>query len=261
MTPTDPTAPPDYRPLGCRECLHGADLGFELTMAFQPILDLDRRAVFAYESLVRAPDGQGGAAAVLAKVHDGNRYRFDQVARVKSIELASRLGLETYLSINFLPNAVYRAETCIRTTLAAAQEYGFPAKQILFEVTEAERVQDHAHLAGIIREYRRLGFLTAIDDFGAGYAGLNLLADFQPDIVKLDMALVRGIDADRNRRAIVRGILGVCTDMEIRVIAEGLETPGELAVIRDLGISLVQGFLFARPGFESLPVPDWGAAA
>ncbi len=249
-------APPDFRPLGCAECLKGDVLGFDLTMAFQPILDARTRSVFAYEALVRAPDGIGGARPVLDKVHDGNRYRFDQVARVKAIELASRLDLQGYLSINFLPNAVYRAETCIRTTLAAAEEYRFPAERILFEVTEAERVKDHAHLAGIIREYRRLGFLTAIDDFGAGYAGLNLLADFQPDLVKLDMALVRGIDADRNRRAIVRGIVGVCADMGIRVVAEGIETTGELATLRDLGIELVQGFLFARPGFESLPTPD-----
>jgi len=161
------------------------------------------------------------------------------------------------LSINFLPNAVYRPETCIRATLQAARETGFPAERIMFEVTEGEKIQDHAHLRNIFEEYKRQGFITAIDDFGAGHSGLNLLADFQPDIIKLDMALTRNIDKDRIRRSIVSGILSVCREISIKVIAEGVETREECMALRDKGVELFQGYFFARPGFRTLPpVPD-----
>ena len=89
---------------------------------------------------------------------------------------------------------MYRPELCIRTTLEAARINGFPIERIVFEITEGEKVTNHAHLIGIIEEYRRLGFRTAIDDFGAGYAGLNLLADYQSDYIKLDLNLIRDVD-------------------------------------------------------------------
>ena len=162
------------------------------------------------------------------------------------------------MSINFLPNAIYRPETCIRATLEAAQDLNFSTDRLMFEVTEGERVSDHSHLAGIFTEYKRIGFKTAIDDFGAGYSGLNLLAEFQPDYIKLDMALTRNIDKDRVRRAIVHGILETCRELGLGVIAEGVETTGECLALQDEGINLFQGYLFAKPGFEHLPkvAPD-----
>ena len=93
--------------------------------------------------------------------------------------------------------------------------------------------------------------MTAIDDFGAGYAGLNLLADFQPDLIKLDMALIRDIDKHKGRQAITRGIMQVCSDLSIRVIAEGVESREEVMVLRDLGVALFQGYYFARPAFQA----------
>ncbi|WP_127478632.1 EAL domain-containing protein [Sulfurivermis fontis] len=240
-----------YSKLSCTECRNGAGLDFDFTMAFQPIVDVATGSVFAQEALVRGMNGEG-AGSVLARITDANRYRFDQACRVKSVQLAAQLGITSHLSINFLPNAVYRPELCIRTTLEAAETYGFPHARIIFEVTEGEQITDHAHLLGIFTEYKRLGFLTAIDDFGAGYSGLNLLAEFQPDIIKLDMALIRGIDSNRPRQAIVRGIAQVCAELGIRVIAEGIETAEELKPLRDFGITLFQGYYFARPQFEGL---------
>src|SRR5690606_15259672 len=98
--------------------------------------------------------------------------------------------------------------------------------------------------------YKEFGLLTAIDDFGAGYSGLNLLADFQPDIIKLDMLLTRNIDSDRVRRSIVAGILTVCRELDIMVIAEGIETDAEYATLREMGVAYFQGYLFARPVFQ-----------
>ncbi|MBC7136534.1 MAG: EAL domain-containing protein, partial [Oceanibaculum nanhaiense] len=152
--------------------------------------------------------------------------------------------------INFLPNAVYEPAACIRMSVETARRVGLPLDRIIFEVTEGEQVVDHDKLIAIIRAYKEFGLLTAIDDFGAGYSGLNLLADFQPDIIKLDMALTRNIDSDRVRRSIVAGILTVCRELDIMVIAEGVETEAEYATLRELGVAYFQGYLFARPAFR-----------
>ncbi len=247
------SAPNEVRP--CSMCREQEPLGFEFTMAFQPIVDFRDRSVYAYESLIRGIDGSS-AASILAQVTDRNRYTFDQACRVTAVEMASKLGMSCFLSINFLPNAVYQASTCIRATLAAAERCHFPTDRLIFEITENER-PDQAHLKNIVLEYQRQGFKTAFDDFGAGYAGLNLLSEFQPDIIKLDMALLHNIDKDHVRQTIVRGLLDICRTLGVEVIAEGIEQIGELQVLQSMGVYLFQGFLFAHPGFEELPAVHW----
>ncbi len=236
----------------CTGCNEASALGFEFTFAFQPIVDIETRRVFSYEALVRGCGGEG-AFWVLDQVTEQNRYSFDQACRKKALTLASRLGIQTYLNINFMPNAVYRPELCIRSTLAAARSLNFPTERIMFEVSEGERLTSTEHLVAIFKEYRRLGFTTAIDDFGAGYSGLNLLADYQPDYIKLDLKLIRNIDSERTRQAIVRAIVGVCRELDIAIIAEGVEYQAEATWLRHAGIRLFQGYLFARPAFEALP--------
>jgi len=234
----------------CEDCGSAERVGFRFDYAYQPIVDLRSRTIYAHEALVRGPEGQG-AMSVLSQVNDSNRYRFDQACRVKAIKGAAQLGIQEKISINFLPNAVYKPEVCIRTTLEAARVHGFPLERIIFEVTEGERVEDGPWLASILREYKRCGFLTAIDDFGAGFAGLTLLADFTPDLIKLDMALVRGVDSNRSRQAIVRGMMHICQDLGIEVIAEGIETAAERDFFVDAGVHLMQGYFFSRPAFQS----------
>ena len=243
----------NFTPVGCRECRDKTKLGIDFTMAFQPIVDVSIKGIFGYEALVRGPNNEG-AEFILSQLNDSNRYRFDQAIRVKAIDLAKRLDLQGMLSINFLPNVVYKPETCIRATLEAAAEMDFPTNRIMFEVTEGEKVIDNDHLRNIFKEYKKHNFTTAIDDFGAGYAGLNLLADWQPDIIKLDMSLTRNVNSDRVRRVLVFGIISICKELEIKVIAEGIETIEECLTLVDEGVTLFQGYLFARPGFETLPV-------
>ncbi|WP_199799922.1 EAL domain-containing protein [Aurantiacibacter arachoides] len=227
-------------------------------MAFQPIVDVENQQVFAYEALVRGQGGQG-AADILSHISADNRYSFDQLCRKTAIELAATLNLSAggaNLSINFLPNAVYEPRACIRVTLAAALQTGFPLNRIIFEFTEGEEI-DTRHILNILRCYRSMGFKTAIDDFGAGYAGLGLLSKFQPDIVKLDMDLVRGIDTDRAKRTIVRHTLAMLREFNIEPVCEGIETVGEYDALRDLGVSLLQGYLLAKPAIAALPSVSW----
>ncbi|MDM7456916.1 MAG: EAL domain-containing protein [Tepidimonas sp.] len=244
--------------VGCLRCRGSRDYAGELRMAFQPIVDVERREVFAYEALVRGADG-ASAGQVLSSITPEQLYGFDQTCRVLAIDTAQRLGMQARLSINFLPNAVYEPATCIRLTLAAANKVGFPPERLIFEMTEAEQIRDPQHALSIVRDYQKRGFLTAIDDFGAGYSGLNLLADYQPQLVKLDMALVRDIERNRARQASVGGVLGTCTALGVQVIAEGVETRAEYEQLRRMGVSLFQGYLFARPAIEAIPDPDWSA--
>ena len=245
----------DFAPLGsvhpaCDACRDVQIPGISFSYAYQPIVDVPKRTVWGQEALVRGPAGES-AYSVLSQINDENRYRFDQACRVKAIKGAAQVGLTERLSINFLPNAIYKPEICIRTTLAAARANDFPSERIVFEATEGEIVDDGRRLAEILREYKRTGFITAIDDFGAGYAGLNLLADFQPDIIKLDMALVRDVDSSKARQAIARGILRICEELGIQALAEGIETSAERDFFLSEGVGLMQGYLFCRPAFQA----------
>lgn len=172
---------------------------------------------------------------------------------IKGVAENVPFGMQTRLSINFAPNAVYEPATCIRLTLAAAERCNFDPRRLIFEITESERILDVPRVVRIIKDYQGRGFLTAIDDFGAGYAGLNLLAEFQPDIVKLDMALIRDIDKNRVKRSITEGIVTTCRSLGCQVLAEGVETAAEYRVMREMGINLFQGYLFAKPALEALP--------
>ena len=225
-------------------------------MAFQPIVDVIEGRPFAYEALVRGSKGEG-AQSVLAQVSNENRYAFDQQCRVKAIEMAVSVGLidtGARLSINFLPNAVYSPLACIQLTLKTASAVRFPTDRLIFEFTENESMADPIHVANIIAAYQKMGFGTALDDFGAGHAGLNLLARFQPDMIKLDMELIRGLDGSLPRRVIIDAIVKMCTALDVTVIAEGVETAGELEALRSIGVRYIQGFYFAKPSFGALPL-------
>ena len=240
--------------VGCQGCRSEQDT-FAITMAFQPIVDVETGRTFAFEALVRGSQGES-AAEVLAKVTPQNRYGFDQQCRVAAIEGAVAAGIlatEAKLSINFLPNAVYSPVACIQLTLKTASATGFPTDRLIFEFTEHEEMADTGHVGNIVDSYRKMGFGTAIDDFGAGYAGLGLLAKFQPDFIKLDMELIRAIDSSMPRRLIVESVIRMCCKFGIVVMAEGVETAAEYYTLRKLGIRYMQGYLIARPACQSLP--------
>lgn len=236
----------------CRHCTTA--LPFEFSFAFQPIVDIRDGSIFSYEALVRGVNGES-AWSVLSQVTFENQYAFDQMCRMKALALAGRLGIRTRINLNFMPNAIYRPELCIRSTIAAAQAMNFPIEDIVFELTEGENVADHAKLIEIFSEYSRLGFKTAIDDFGAGFSGLALIADFQPDMIKLDMGLVRDIDTLPAKQAIARAVVSMCAEMSIMLVAEGIESQREFEWLRQAGVSFFQGYYFAHPAFEALPQP------
>lgn len=246
-------------------CECAAQFPARLKFAYQPIIDFKTRSIFAQEALVRGEQGQG-AGAVLAMVHDGNRHAFDRHCRISAIKSASRALIDRpeLLSLNTMPNAVYDPETCLRTTLAAAKANGFPTERIMFEMTEHEAVTDPAHFAMIVRSYKDMGFTTALDDFGSGGAGLTLLAAVMPDIIKLDMDLVRNIHISSVKKTILAGLVEMCDRFGIRIIAEGIEVKAEARALLELGIHLFQGYYFSRPQLDAAPSVDdinWSVSA
>lgn len=241
-----------YDRFSCNKCADQGSLDFDFTMAFQPIINCQTNQIFGYEALVRGLN-QESAYSIISKVNDDNRYLFDQLCRVKAIALAAKLNLQSMLSINFLPKAIYQPERCIRTTLDAAKKYNFPTEKIMFEFTEVEKIEDVEVVKRIVAYYEKLGFQTAIDDFGSGYAGLGLLADFQTSIIKFDMELIRNVDKHKPRQFIIKNCLNLFRDLNVTALAEGVETIQEMLWLKEAGIELMQGYLFAKPGFECLP--------
>ncbi|MDR5865346.1 EAL domain-containing protein [Halomonas koreensis] len=233
----------------CKRC--EGDLPFDITMAFQPIIDVGRREIHAYEALVRGPNGEP-AGQVLERVTDRLLYRFDQACRVRAIEQASRLEMPVPLSINFLPNAVYEPEACLQATLEVSQRVGWPLERLIFEIVESERVPDREHLQDIIEAYRRIGFRVALDDFGTGHANLDMLTELQPDKLKLDRQLVRDCHRDPRRQALVRAMVAMAEPLRVTLIAEGVEEAEEARWLFEAGIPLQQGYYFARPALDAL---------
>lgn len=235
----------------CADCLSGQDLGFQIRMAFQPIIDWQEKKISAYEALVRGPNGEG-AGWVFQHINEQNKYYFDQACRVKAIETAAKLGCSTFLNINFLPNAVYNPETCIKATIEAADLYGFDLTKLIFEVTEGEQIPDKAHLNRIFKSYAARGFQTAIDDYGSGYATLDWLIELKPHILKLDMQLIRNIHTNPAKQFIVEQTLAQCLLQGTKVLAEGVESLAEVEYLTGIGIRYLQGYYFAQPQLEYL---------
>lgn len=239
--------------LSCAQCRPRGHGEAAIDIAYQPIFDTRTWHVRGYEALVRGPNGEA-AGSVLAAVGDSDKHRFEQRVRVMAIEKAALLGIvstRAALTINILPSAVIEAERCLGHTIAAAERVGLDTRRIVFEFTEKARL-DVTRTRAIVETYKALGFRTALDDFGDGYAGLVTLADIPTDFVKLDIGLIRGIDSSPERQTIVYGIAAMLHGLGRRVIAEGIETSAELATVRALGIEMVQGFYLGRPSRTEL---------
>lgn len=221
---------------------------------FQPIVHasgaLQGRS-FGHEALFRLQDPVGkiippGHVFSVASQSD-LLFTLDLIARRCAVESAAAAGLTGKLFINFNPSSIYDPAYCLRTTVAAVVEVGLKPEDIVFELTETHTARDTAHMKGILAFYRNAGFGVALDDIGAGWSGLNMLHEMRPDYVKIDMDLVRGIDTDDFRQAIVKRVLQIARDNSIKAIAEGVETEAEANLLRGLGADYLQGFYFGRP--------------
>lgn len=223
-----------------------------LTSHFQPIVHAaDPERVYAHEALLRGVRADGSFVSP-GQLFDAARgagvlFQLDLAARRSAIASAEREHLDTALFVNFAPTAIYDPRACLRSTVAAIDAAGLERRNVVFEIVETERAHDPAHLRRILDFYREAGFRIALDDVGAGYSSLNLIHLLKPDILKLDMELVRDVHRDPYKARIAANLLNVATSLGIDALAEGIETEEELAWVRDHGATFAQGYLIARP--------------
>ncbi len=223
----------------------------EFDIAFQPIIDAANGRIYSQEAMVRGKRGET-AQTLFLSINADLLTHADATFRQEAIRIAGMAGLDTLLNVNVMPSALENSVDAMNSTLETAAQYNISGEQLLLQITESEIIVDPATFAKRSDDLRQAGLKLAIDDFGAGYAGLNLLADFQPEVVKLDARLVRGIERHGPRQAIVRGIARTCNDLGIDIIAEGIETEEEYFWFLDEGITLFQGPLLAPPSLGTL---------
>ena len=218
---------------------------------YQPIVDLGRRVAIAWEALARPTDPVFGSILDVLSVAERSG-QIGELGRVLRGLQVARLGEMPESGLLFLN--VHPFEFLVGGSIESDPVLLPWASRIVLELTEAAAITDFEHARSRVAALHSAGFRIAVDDLGSGYSSLNSLALLEPDFVKLDMAMVRGIEGGQRAARLIKHILEYCRGEGMRVVCEGIETTQELRVVRDIGVELAQGFLFARPG-PAFPTP------
>jgi EAL domain-containing protein (putative c-di-GMP-specific phosphodiesterase class I) len=213
-------------------------------MAFQPIVSLSTKSILGYEALLRSrePSLPGPEDVVGAAEQLGATERLGRATRAFAAHRGPLMSQDWLLFLNLHPNDLLDPEL----TDPASPLVGM-ASRVVLEITERSPLVRLEEVRARTVELRRLGFRIAIDDLGSGYAGLASFAALEPDIVKVDMNLIRGIETSNVKRRLVSSVAALCREMNMLLVAEGVETAAERDILSDMGCDLFQGFLFARP--------------
>jgi EAL domain-containing protein (putative c-di-GMP-specific phosphodiesterase class I) len=218
---------------------------------FQPIISVDRpEQVFAFEALLRGKVNDATIAPdTLFDVARGLNLgrQLDDAARLCAIESAARHHMKSKIFLNISPNTLGDGRDTLRSTLEAVERVGLVREQIVFEIVESECIEDVPQLKSALAGLRKSGFRVALDDLGAGYASLQLLAQLRPDYVKLDKELVLGVDTDPFKALIAQKLLETARALGVVTVAEGVESRAQWEWLRAHGGDFAQGFYFARP--------------
>ena len=230
----------------------------EFWSAYQPIVALGDRSVVAHEALLRGVvDGGevGGGDLFFVAEAAGWLDRLDRIGRESAIAGAAPWLGDADLYVNVDPASVYRPQVCLASTERVAHDTGVAPGRLVFEIVESHVVADRGHLLSVLEHFRSLGWRVALDDVGAGWNSLSLLAAVRPDVVKLDKALVQELP-DPGARTVVRATVDLAHRLGAVVVAEGVETERLADEVTDLGADLGQGWLFGRPVRPEPPVEE-----
>jgi len=225
-----------------------------LNAVFQPVVCLGRRAILGYEGLIRGPAGSplfAPDALFAAAARRGRLVELDFLCRETVIREFARHGLAGLLFINIHPLTLSERRLINGHTLACLIQHGLDPARVIIEITETHPINDVGLFQDALGHYRDQGFRVALDDLGAGYSGLKLWSESNPDYVKVDRHFIAGVDHDRTKQRFISAILEIAKSMGCETITEGIENKQEYAVLRKLGVVLAQGYYFARPA----PVP------
>lgn len=228
--------------------------------ALQPIVEPTTCKIKAYEALIRSPEG-GSPAALFASLSSQALYDLDLHSKEIAFALAKAVNIGSQMiSVNLLPGSLVQCPHAVEILLAQIARQGLLPQQVIVEVTESEVISRFDEFECVIRQLRAAGINLAIDDFGAGFAGLSLLTRFQPGRIKIDRCIVADIHLHGPKQAIVHGIVRCCAELEITVVAEGVEKVEEWCWLEAAGIRYFQGYLFARPLLNRAPSVSWPTA-
>ena len=228
----------------------GLEASFEralagLWMAFQPLVSWKQRRVFGYEALLRSsePTLPNPGAVIDAAERLGRLTELGRTIRERVAAAIDDAPPEALIFVNLHPRDLNDDELLSPTSPLARW-----ASRIVLEITERSSLEEYGNARARVTSLRALGYRIAIDDLGAGYAGLTSFSQLEPEVVKLDMALVRDVDTQPIKQKLIGKIAELCRELRITVIAEGVETVAERDAVAELGCDIIQGFLFAKPG-------------
>jgi EAL domain-containing protein (putative c-di-GMP-specific phosphodiesterase class I) len=230
----------------------------EFWSVYQPIVALSDRSVVAHEALLRGVvDGRevGGGDLFFVAEAAGWLHRLDRIGRESAITGAGPWLGTADLHVNFDPTSIFRPQVCLASTERAVHDAGIAASQLVFEVVESSAIADRGHLVSVLEHYRSLGWRVALDDVGAGWSSLSLLAAVRPEVVKLDKRLVQELPDD-GVRTVLRALVELAHSLGAVVVAEGVETERLADEVTALGADLGQGWLFGRPVRPQPPVEE-----
>lgn len=225
----------------------------DIRTLFQPIVSLKNGDILGYEALSRGPAGSKFESApnlFQAGRKYGRTWELERVCRQRAIEKLSRLSISCKAFINVDPKVILDEGFKKGFTHRLLNEYGIDPSSIVFELTEGSNVEDFAVLKDAVAHYVKQGYKIAVDDLGEGYSGLKILAETHPDFMKIDMSLVRNIEKKPINQALLKAFCEFGKSMNIKVIAEGIETDDELRTIIELGVDYGQGYLIGKPQEE-----------
>ncbi|MER2102422.1 MAG: bifunctional diguanylate cyclase/phosphodiesterase [Pseudomonas atacamensis] len=217
---------------------------------FQPIICLSERRILGYEALTRGPSNSPlhSPIALFAVARQAGRLSELEIAcRQSACRRFNEQQLPGKLFLNVSPESLLEAAHQPGRTLQLLQDLGIAPSQVVIELTEQTPIDDFQLLQTALHHYRAMGFSIALDDLGAGYSSLRLWSELRPDYVKIDRHFIDGIHQDALKREFVGSILQIAKASRAQVIAEGIELPEELAVLTEMGVDLVQGYLLGRP--------------
>ncbi|MGS0690079.1 EAL domain-containing protein [Shewanella sp. 30m-9] len=222
----------------------------KIKAVFQPICNITTHQIHGFEALSRGPEHSPLFSPVplfKTAAYEGRLSELESLCRRISIQQFKHTQLPGKLFLNISPKALLEPNHAKGLTLSLVQELGLHPSQVVIELSEQYPADDIDLLKSCLNHYRSQGFLTAIDDLGAGYSGLRLWSELAPDYVKIDRHFIESIDTSSVKQEFVRSIISLCQNLSCKVIAEGIETQSELAVLKQLGIVYCQGFLLGRP--------------
>jgi EAL domain-containing protein (putative c-di-GMP-specific phosphodiesterase class I) len=230
-----------------------------ISTLFQPIVSLKDGNLIGYEALSRGPkDSPLFSPLALLKVaaQQNKLWDLELLFRTKAIEKACDIRSDLLLFLNVDPNIIKDIHFKKGFTKEFLSKHNISPKSIIFEITERTAIEDYKSFTAILKNYTDQGYKIAIDDTGAGYSGMRTITETKPHYIKIDMDLIRDIDKDFFKQAIIKAFVYLANTTNIKLIAEGIETKEELQILIQLGIHAGQGYFLQKPEYTFKEIPQ-----